>query len=363
MTRRQHMIILLLFLLLSSAAISFALTGSVMGQATIPTRTPTPRPGNPTDPPPTDDGGGGGGGNNTPQPSRTPGGGNNTPQPTDVPGGGSSATPASNLTNTPIPSVGTAAASGTPLPIGAATEVGNAATQTAVSMLAASATPFGGVIAPGTTPITFPVVATAFPTAEPCGEPPTFTTLITALVYTGPGNEYDFIQTIGADETRPIVGKAMYDSWWLIQLDAKFTQAWINDRTGVVQGNTANLPEVAAPAVGGVNPTPGTPWEPTPEFDCALTPTATPTSSDPAVIGGSNSETIAESGEEDGSIVQIGSENDQRDIAAATAAPLDIPESSPTPNLLPIVGLVLIIAAVFVALFLRRNPGGGEPSS
>ena len=352
MTRRQQIVIMMLFILLSSAVIAFALPGNVLGQMTIPTRTPTPKSDNATDPPP--------------DPTDDNGGGNNTPNPTNPPPARSSSTPSSNATDTPIPVVGTPLATNTvQLPVSSATStimVIGTATPSANGTIPASSTPFGGVLAPGTTPVSFPVVATAFPTAEQCGEPPTFTTLITAIVYSGPGNEYTFIETLAADETRPIVGRAVYSPWWLIQLDGKFNQAWINDKTGVIHGNTANVPEVPAPDIDGVTPTPGIPWAPTPVNDCDLTPTVAATSS--MVIVGSST-TIEEQGVslegESGS--QSDLESDQRSIAASTAAPLDLPSSAPTPNLLPIAGLVLIIAAVFIALFLRRNPGGGESSS
>jgi hypothetical protein len=50
---------------------------------------------------------------------------------------------------------------------------------------------------------------------------------------------------------------------------------------------------------------------------------------------------------------------------AEGAAPLEfeVQPTTPTPNLLPIAGLVLVIAAIFVALFLRRNPGGSDTGS
>jgi hypothetical protein len=345
MTRRQQIIILLLFFMLSSAVLATAISGNVLGQMTIPTRTPTPDPDDPTDPPPepTDDNGD-----------------DNPPGATDVPP--TNPPPSSNATNTPIPP-GTPETTSTPLPgptvssTPTASPVGGVVTTTATELVSETSTPFGGVLAPGTTPVSFPVVATAFPTAQICGEPPTFTTLITSLVYSGPGNEYEFVETLAADETRPIVGRAIYESWWLIQLDGKFNQAWINDRTGIVQGNTANVPEVPAPAIDGTTPTPGVRWDPTPVYDCELTPTSTATGS----AGEAASGTTNEDGQD--SIAQPDSERDQRSLIAATAAPLDIPSSAPTPNLLPIAGLVLIIAAVFVALFLRRNPGGGEPSA
>jgi hypothetical protein len=43
---------------------------------------------------------------------------------------------------------------------------------------------------------------------------------------------------------------------------------------------------------------------------------------------------------------------------------LEVPSTTtPTPNLLPIAGLVLVIAAIIVALFLRRSSSRSGPST
>ncbi len=358
MKHRQNIVMLLLLILLSSAVLALAgLPGSVLGQMTIPTRTPTPNPGEPTDPPPL--------------PTDDNGGGNNTPSPTDPPGQ-SSSTPSSGPSNTPIAPGSTQAPTGTSQPPvtvtgnASPTQSGAVGTLPATWTVTASPTPIDKEIAPGTTPISFPVVATAFPKAELCGVPPTFTTLIRTEVYSGPGEDYDLIETLAIDETRPIVGRAIYGSWWVIQLDGKFNQAWINDNSGIAHGNTRNVPDVPSPKINGVTPTPGIKWDPTPVHDCELTPTATatiPGDQEDHIVsgviiddGGASPQDTVDPSEPD-------FDTNQQNLVAPTAVPLDIPTAAPTPNLLPIAGLVLIIAAVFVALFLRRNPGGGEPSA
>jgi hypothetical protein len=214
-------------------------------------------------------------------------------------------------------------------------------------------------------------LATAYPTAEPCGEPPTFTTLTTANVYGGPGSDYPVQETLAANETRPIVGRAAYATWWLIQLDGKYRQGWISDKAGTVQGYTGNVPHIEAPAINGALPTPGQEWNPTPDPMC--TPTPTPTTNATVISGSiieygdssSDKVTTAETSAEAGTVADIEAATEQRAEAAEAAAPLelDVPTTTPTPNLLPIAGLVLIIAAIFVALFLRRNPGGSDSSS
>jgi hypothetical protein len=187
--------------------------------------------------------------------------------------------------------------------------------------------------------------------------------MIAAKFYSGPGNDYELIDTLEPDETRPIVGRAIYSSWWLIQLDGKFNQAWINDTTGIVQGNTNHVPEIQAPKIDGVTPTPGIQWEPTPDHACDLTPTVTVTSPAEAVVSGIIIDDGEDSFQNTDTSASLDSETYQRNLVASTAVPLDILSAARTPNLLPIAGLVLIIAAVFVALFLRRSPGGDEPSA
>ncbi len=342
----------ILITLLMAAVLGLANPFQAYGQMTIPTRTPAP-PDNP-DPPPTDDNGGGGGGGgdnggNNPVPTSTP-----VPQDTPVP-------PAIS-----IPPTNTA----TPLPLVSPTPLAGETIEVPDVVLTAEAEPSATIdfadridqIAPGSTPVDFPIVATAFPTAEPCGEPPTLTTLTIANVYEGPGSDYDVRDTLAADEVRPIVGRAAFATWWLIQLDDQYQQGWISDKAGVVQGFTGNVPIIEPPLINGVLPTPGAAWDPTPAPAC--TPTPTPTT-DGNVVSGS----IIDYSDSSPSTVRNNTDVelavDQRSQMAEAAAPLDleVPATTPTPNLLPIAGLVLVIAAIFVALFLRRSPGGSDTSS
>jgi hypothetical protein len=177
---------------------------------------------------------------------------------------------------------------------------------------------------------------------------------------------------LGAKEVRPIVGRAAFATWWLIQLDSKYTQGWISDKAGTVQGYTGSVPIIIAPAINGVFPTPGPQWDPTPAPIC--TPTPTPTG-DTALVSGTidNGGAVAkaqnpDSGQGSSESAQTAengnASTETRSQFAAAARPLEVPSAStPTPNLLPIAGLVLVIAAVFVALFLRRSPRRSGPSS
>ena len=337
MSRRHLIIPLLIF---SAAVMSVAMLASpraAWGQMTIPTRTPTPGPD--TDPPPTtppDDGGGDNGGG---------GGGDNG-------GGGNNQQPPSNPTNTPVPQgpPATATPAGTQATATPATE---ATTPTATRPATTpSATPFVTVIeymAPNTTRVPYPDTE-EYPEAEECEEPPTIRTLATTTMYVGPGSDYDVVVALERDAVRPIVGRAQYGPWWLVQLDPSGRQAWISDKAVAVSGNTANVPLIPADPIDDASPTPGPTWEPTPAVNCDVTKTATPTATATEAAGiGAGSAAAAES-----EVSSSGSE----EIAAPTPAPLDIEADSQTPNFLPIAGLVLVVAAVFLALFLRRNPGG-----
>ena len=347
MKNSRFIFVPILFALLFSVVFILANPDRVVGQMTIPTRTPVPD--SPTDPPPqpTDDDGDNGGGN---QPSPS-----DTPQPVYTALPPTAAVPA---TSTPVTVQ-------SPTPSGVNTAVAPTKTSPANALPAATVTTAGALIdkiVPGTTPITFPVLATSFPTAEPCGEPPTITTLTTANVYDGPGSDYPVGETLKAKEVRPIVGRAAIATWWLIQLDGKFKQAWISDKAGTVQGYTGNVPIIKAPSINGATPTPGDEWDPTPAPIC--TPTPTPTS-EAAVISGSIADNSGSSSEKVKTTSDIDVAAEQRSQLAEAASPieLEVPAAAPTPNLLPVAGLVLVVGAIFVALFLRRNPGGGDSSS
>ena len=345
----------LLFALLFAILFVVANPYRAHGQMTIPTRTPVP-----------DDGGGdnGGGDNGGGDNGGGDNGDNNQPPPADTPQPVDTALPPPVA----VPATNTPAGPGllqSPTPI--RTISASSPTATSPGDDLPDGTETGVVIerlAPGSTPVVFPIVAKVYPTAEPCGEPPTITTLTTANVYEGPGSDYPISETLGAKEVRPIVGRAAFATWWLVQLDGKFNQAWISDKAGTVQGYTGNIPVIEAPSINGALPTPGEEeWDPTPLPIC--TPTPTPTS-DGAVISGSIAEGSSSSSDKvQAAAPEIEEVVEQRSEIAEAAPPLEleVPSTTPTPNLLPIAGLVLVVAAIFVALFLRRSPSGDDPTS
>lgn len=306
--QRRRLILLILLIFAVTAVSTFAVYPALGQDATIPTRTPTPDPNQPTAtaPPPA------------------------TPTRDNGDGGGSSPNPTS-----PPPTT----APGTPGP-----------TATAVVDTSGTGTPEAGIPA-NTTPGT----ATAVPTADFCGEPPTFQSSGVLDVYAGPGDDYPVVGTLGLREVRLIVGRAEFATWWQIQLDAE-TRGWVNDRSGRVSGFTANVPLVAPPALDGSTPTPGPLWEPTAAAVCTPTPTATATatttpepSATPEPDATATTAAIGADSEDQPATAVPGSEE-----PVPTAEPLETSSSS-TPNFLPIIGVVLIVAAVFVALFLRRG--------
>jgi hypothetical protein len=113
-------------------------------------------------------------------------------------------------------------------------------------------------------------------TAQPCGVPPTVQARGTVNVRLGPGLDYEPIDSLVFLEVRPIIGRAEFGTWWLIQLPDN-TTGWVADQAVAVQGYTGQIPIVDPPELDGATPTPGPLWEPTPNPVCTPLPTATAT--------------------------------------------------------------------------------------
>lgn len=114
------------------------------------------------------------------------------------------------------------------------------------------------------------------PTAEPCATPPTVQAPGNVNVRFGPGLNYEIIGTMVFLETRPIVGRAAFAPWWLIQL-SDGSHGWVADRAVAVQGYTGDVPLVDPPPQSNGTPTPGAEWNPTPVPTCTPLPTSTST--------------------------------------------------------------------------------------
>lgn len=373
--RSLFAVVCVLIFLLATAALS--VPRLALGQMTIPTRTPVPDGGSTPEPQPTDDNSGGG---NKPNPTTEP-------QPTDesqpTPSPEPSLPPATtvvNPTNTPV-AVETAAPTGIML---------TATPSATIPPATETATPTAtvGFFEIGDKSVDFPANNRPFPQASLCGMPPTFTSTGATSIYTGPGDAYHLVGLIGETEVRPIVGRAAFTNWWVIQLDATGRAGWVTDESGAFHGYTGLVPIISAPDLNGIVPTPGSnPWVPTPVANCGAAELLAGVAFDEA---DGNGVVAPPSGLPDGpeKLTQISQERDGKSPLIQTvgetgapdedntnsntvadpllheladsATPLELPgtASSQLPNLLPVAGIVLILAAVIIGVFASRNRSG-----
>lgn len=297
---------------------------------TIPTRTPTPIPGQttPVNPTATSDDPG-----NPPPPAAT--------QTTGAPGATATATLQS--------------------PAGGATAVGTTAAQTPATLLGASQ-------------IETPA----------CDDTPVIRASRRMAVYAGSGGDYEILAALETGETRVILGRAGFADWWQIELTPGVT-AWVDDEDVTVHGNVALVPVVEPPAINGAPPTRGPAWNPTPPPFTPCGPTATPSPTPTATATGTTTPAAAEdragtgagaaeakatatpaTAGTTGSATPAGAV-----IAAATGAGVTARgaeasrAASPTSavNLvLPIAGLALIGGGIILAL-MARNRGAKPPDA
>ncbi len=274
--------------------------------------------------------------------------------------------PTRTATPSPVPPTATDA----PPPPPSATPVPPTPTPTATTGVA---TPTGSGATPGSDQVS---------TAAPCGDPPTVQTLARANVRQGPGLDYDVKAALPAGNVSRIVGRAEDGRWWLIALQSG-DSGWIADEVVSVQGYTGNVPLMAAPAIDGQSPTPGTPWNPTPNPSCTPTPTATNTSTPSIDPGMTMTAAAVQSAMATASAeAAVASVTPSPIVATATPiaeTPVPSPtsgeepvasvgsEALPTPTLarldettarsfdfLPVIGLILLVAAIVVFLVRRR---------
>jgi len=366
MDKHKKLLALCCSLLLIVGMTAISIPRSAHGQATIPTRTPKPEP--------TEDNGGGGGSKpkptNQPAPTAKP---TQTPSATTVP---ATAVPTRNVpTATSVTAVSpTVAGTRDSSFIVVPTSEGTPETTATFS---AEMIYFEGEL------IAFPENNGAFPQAGPCGLPPTFTTQEAVTVYAGPGTAYPLTGLIGEDEVRPIVGRAAFLNWWLLQLDGNGRAGWISDDLGAVHGFIEQVPIINAPDLGGAAPTPGSSlWQPTPPAVCdepepvtgaavgeeAANLDITPPSGKPDSLKNLYDNLMEEkaSATISDQVSTAGSEKRTDNLVAElaeSAQPLEVSSASASsqqlPNLLPIAGLVLLVAAIIVGVFARRS---GPPS-
>jgi len=323
-------------------AIALAIAGIPAARAqdpTIPTRTPTPDPNKPV-----------------PQPTTAPVDPGQPPPPaTGVPQNPAPAPEISPTASTPGGDPGLPAATVPPGAPGA----GPGAVDTPGSG--------GGATAPGTQPGTG-IVGT-------CDETPYVKAIKTVTVYAGPGYDYDEVAELGAEDMRPIIGRANDAPWWQILYDRE-TVGWVADAEVDEYGNTALVPLVAAPDIFGYTPTPGAIWNPTPLPLLTCVPTPTPTATvagaagAPAAGGGvaqgepQSTPTVGMvSGEVDGGVPvnTTGSALTGPGVSSRNADASRAESPTSAMNLiLPLAGLVLISGGIVLALVSRK--GGGNKS-
>jgi hypothetical protein len=405
MFNRRALIALLLTFALAALAASFPGYAAAQG-ITIPTPTDEPSPGDP-DPQPTDDNGGSPNPTSEPAP---PDGPNPTSQPNPTDSPPQATAPSSSATPPPV-----AVTPATVRPSATATTAGPAivltATPSATSFSvvpgatdgtlvpaapsAGSATPAGTVLDGAI--LTFPEGSVNYPEAGPCDIPPTYKANESMTVFVGPGSEYPLAGLLGPGEVRPIVGRAAFSAWWVVQLDGSGRAGWVRDELGSVSGYIRRVPILSAPALNGVLPTPGgSPWVPVPAAACSAPeiaagaavaaaprddvqpPSGRPDSPDgleDGAVNGAQSEAEAEAAQPlvtlpdsaggEGEVVLTEGEISSPSLAgdlAKQAAPLELlgAQSQQLPNLMPIAGTVLIAAALVVGVFafLRRSDEG-----
>jgi hypothetical protein len=358
MMSRNNLIAAFCALALVLFAASMSFPPRALGQGmTIPTRTPAGE--KPTEPP--DDGGGG-----EPEPTEEPPA---TEQPFPT------AAPQVPTNAPPLQSSATAvAAPATATPqLAAAT-----ATQFAVVPAAATGTPQGATFIDEI--VAFPANDQPFPEAGPCGLPPTFMSRDAISVYAGPSSSYPLAGLLGAGEVRPIVGRAAFVAWWVIQLDRSGRIGWVSDESGAVHGYIERTPIITAPELDGVAPTPGgIPWLPVPEAECTAPelaagaaivadtgefspPSGKPDSLDAIAPADASAlveiQGAAAAGELELIVTDRGAATDPLLAElAGSADPLALPASNDVqlPDLLPVAGAVLIVASLLLGLLARRR--------
>lgn len=99
---------------------------------------------------------------------------------------------------------------------------------------------------------------------------PQVTVSVNTNCRTGPGVQYEIIDSLLVGQTGTVVGKNSSTGYWIINRLNGSGTCWLFPQYATVSGNTANLPEYPIP--------------PTPTPSKTPTPTATPTIAPPAAV-------------------------------------------------------------------------------
>jgi len=290
-------------------------------------------------------------------PSRTPTSSGSTPEPPTSP-----PEETRSPENTPVPP------SSTPSTAPTATQSAPAATTTATNSAPATAptaTQSGSATATLiSSPETSPVAGTEtaqptviFPTSLPCGSLPTVTTRRVVTVRTGPGIDYEAVTTLYYLDARPIVGRAQYDPWWLIQLSAN-DQGWVSDRDVSVQGYIGAVPVLSITDTEEESPPDVSAWFPTPN------PICTPPVSEVVNLATATASLTPMTMTVESTSAQAADSNDQAsqipdekptESGSFTALPPSPPAPSAAYHWLLIVGIAFILAGVAFYRLPRRR--------
>lgn len=155
---------------------------------------------------------------------------------------------------------------------------------------------------------------------------------------------------LAARTVRPIVARAAEATWWEIELDDG-EGVWVADADVSVQGDTSEVAVKDAPPLpDGATPTPGPTWQPTPNARCAEpTATATATATSTRTTPTASASPSATAG-----ATQVAADaTPTPDVEADAAASAPDDESGSDLFWLPVAGIVLLAAGVF--LYVTRR--------
>ena len=97
------------------------------------------------------------------------------------------------------------------------------------------------------------------------------------ILRSGPDTTYDVVQLLAQDDVLQLLGRFGFGPWWYVELlDGTQRRGWVADTAVRIAGYVDLLPELGAPSVNGVAPTPAPRWQITPvpnnQCSCGLYP-------------------------------------------------------------------------------------------
>jgi len=184
-----------------------------------------------------------------------------------------------------------------------------------------------------------------------CGIPPVAQALGPVNVRSGPGIEFETIGELDYQDQRTIVGRAVYDPWWLIQYSVT-QQGWVSDQAVTVAGFTGAVPLIAADEDTGVDQTQ---WNPTPNPLCTPPAQATIEAGAARIEAALAAPSLVPPTEQSPAATE---DSTQDEVSSASLSP-ELPENADSGSALiwlAVVGVLLVLAGV-VALLVQRWRG------